>query len=96
MVKYNNEVSNNFSCYFGIRQGECLSYFLFAMYLNDIEDVFIRNKFLVAHVDKIKLFLLLHANDIFILSESGRIYKMSESGPALQNGLVILYEYCQV
>lgn len=87
MVKYNNELSNDFSCYLGVRQGECPSPFLFSMYLNDIEDVFIRNKFQGVHVDMLKLFLLLYADDIVILSESG---------PGLQNGLDILYEYCQV
>ena len=29
-----------FNCELGVRQGECLSPFLFAMYLNDLEDEF--------------------------------------------------------
>ena len=36
-VKINNRMSESFSCMTGVRQGECLSPFLFAIYLNDIE-----------------------------------------------------------
>ncbi len=39
-VKFNNSISDEFSCELGVRQGECLSPFLFAMYVNDLEDVF--------------------------------------------------------
>ena len=39
-VKYNNELSDSFNSYLGVRQGECLSPFLFSMYLNDIEEEF--------------------------------------------------------
>ena len=39
-VKVNNGVSNGFECHLGVRQGECLSPFLFAMYVNDIESEF--------------------------------------------------------
>ena len=40
-VKYNNCLSEAFTCHLGVRQGECLSPFLFAIYLNDIESEFI-------------------------------------------------------
>ena len=36
-VKNNNTLSESFSCNIGVRQGECLSPFLFAMYVNDLE-----------------------------------------------------------
>ena len=39
-VKYDNELSNDFDSYLGVRQGECLSPFLFSMYINDIEEEF--------------------------------------------------------
>ena len=42
-VKFMNELSDSFHCNLGVRQGECLSPFLFAMFLNDIEDVFVQN-----------------------------------------------------
>ena len=35
-----NVVSECFECMLGVRQGECLSPFLFAMYLNDLEEEF--------------------------------------------------------
>ena len=41
-VKINNVVSEGFESNLGVRQGECLSPFLFAMYLNDLEDVYIQ------------------------------------------------------
>jgi len=42
-VKFMNELSDSFHCNLGVKQGECLSPFLFAMFLNDIEDVFVQN-----------------------------------------------------
>ena len=35
-IKYKNNVSEAFICNIGVRQGECLSPFLFSMYLNDL------------------------------------------------------------
>ena len=35
-------VSEGFESNLGVRQGECLSSFLFAMYLNDLEEVYIQ------------------------------------------------------
>ena len=40
-LKSNNKLSDEFSCMTGVRQGECLSPILFAMYVNDIEQEFI-------------------------------------------------------
>ena len=84
-VKYNNELSSDFDSYSGVRQGECLSSFLFSMYLNDIEDEFYLNGVEGIDVGSIKLFLLLYADDMTIFSET-------EEG--LQKGLDILESYC--
>lgn len=35
---YTNSISGEFSCHLWVRQGECLSPFLFLMFVNDIED----------------------------------------------------------
>ena len=42
-VRFNNTLSEEFSCYVGVRQGECLSPFLFSMYINDLEGELIQN-----------------------------------------------------
>ena len=67
-VKHNNTLSEDFSCFLGVRQGESLSPFLFSMYLNDIEEHFILNGFEGIDLDMFKLFLLLYADDIVIMS----------------------------
>ena len=85
-IKYNNEISHeSFTCFLGVRQGESLSPFLFSMYLNDIEEHFMLNKFEGVDLGMLKLFLLLYADDIVLFAES-------EVG--LQNGLDLLDEYC--
>ena len=85
-VKYNNCLSDSFSCQLGVRQGECLSPFLFAIYVNDIENEFISKGANGIDIDVLKIFLLLYADDIVIFAESA---------DDLQNGLDILYDYCQ-
>ena len=37
-VRFKNQLSEEFSCMLGVRQGECLSSFLFSMFLNDLEE----------------------------------------------------------
>lgn len=69
-VKFNNELSEEFSCMTGVRQGECLSPILFAMYVNDIEQEFITKGADGVNIGYLKLFLLLYADDIVIFSES--------------------------
>ena len=85
-VKINNRLSESFSCMTGVRQGECLSPFLFAIYLNDIEQEFITKGADGVDTGFLKLFLLLYADDIVIFSETA---------DGLQNRLNILYDYCQ-
>ena len=40
-VKYMNKLSDDFQCMLGVRQGECLSPFLFSLCINDLENVFL-------------------------------------------------------
>ena len=84
-VKSNNELSDEFTCCLGVRQGECLSPFLFAIYVNDMEDFFYTKGAEGVDITMFKLFLLLYAGDITVFSETAQ---------GLQKGLDILTEYC--
>jgi hypothetical protein len=85
-VKYNNCASDNYMCTLGVAQGECMSPFLFSMYLNDLEETLQLKGFDGIDVDLFKLFLLLYADDICLVSNTEE---------DLQNGLNILYNYCE-
>ena len=85
-VKYNNCLSEEFTCYLGVRQDECRCPFLFSFYLNDLENEFAQNGLEGVDIGILKLFLLLYADDIVTFSET-------EQG--LQAGLDILHDYCQ-
>ena len=84
-VKFNNEKGEEFICHTGVRQGECLSPFLFSMFVNDLESELIEKGVEGLDLNFNKLFLLMYADDIMIFSET-------EVG--LQNGLDVLFNYC--
>ena len=69
-----------------MRQGESLSPFLFSMYLNDIDDEFYLNSIEGIDIHHIRLFLLLHADDITLFSETAE---------GLQIALNMFSTYCQ-
>lgn len=85
-VKFDNIISDEFSSFLGVRQGECLSPFLFSMYLNDLENDFIQNGADGFDIGMLKLYLLLYADDIVIFAETSQ---------GLQDGLDILADYCR-
>lgn len=85
-VKFNNALSDDFSSQLGVRQGECLSPFLFSMYLNDLENEFIQKGVEGVDIGMLKLFLLLYADDIVIFSNTME---------GLQKGLDVLEDYCR-
>ena len=84
-VKVNNDVSEPFQCYLGVRQGESLSPFLFSLFLNDLESNMLNKGADPICIEEINIFLLLYADDCVILSETGK---------GLQQGLDLLYDYC--
>ena len=63
-VKHNNIISDAFFSNIGVRQGECLSPFLFSIYLNDLEEEVHLKVANGVDIGMMKLFLLLHADDI--------------------------------
>ena len=63
-VKFDNVLSDEFSSYIGVRQGECLSPFLFSMYLNDLENEFVTKGLDGFDIGMLKLYILLYADDI--------------------------------
>ena len=84
-MKYDNKLSEPYTCFLGVAQGECLSPFLFSMYLNDVEETFLLNGYQGINMGMLKLCLLLYADDIVIFSETDM---------GLQHGLDLLQEYC--
>ena len=96
-VEVSGEYSDFFSCDVGVRQGENLSPFLFAIYLNDLEDFLSQNCDVgLKTLDDIsfeninvylKLFLLLYADDTVIFAESHE---------ELQQALEVFQEYCNL
>ena len=84
-VKNNNILSESFSCSIGVRQGECLSSFLFAMYVNDLEQELSEKGINGIDIGMAKLLLLLYADDIVLFAKSAE---------ELQKSLDILEVYC--
>ena len=68
MVRYNNYLSGEFSSYLGVRQWECLSPFLFSIYLNDIEIECVQNNCTGIETGMLKLFILLYVDDIVLFT----------------------------
>lgn len=75
----------DFDCILGVRQGESLSPFLFAMYVNDLETTLNTSGITGLNINMLKLFILFYADDAVLLSESRE---------DLQNGLNTLSAYC--
>ena len=87
----NQETSENFLCNMGVRQGENLSPFLFAFYVNDIESKLLEYNcnFLDFGHDLIdsylKLLVLMYADNTIILCDSER---------GMRQTLTALNNYC--
>jgi hypothetical protein len=83
-VFMNGAKSEAFRVNLGVRQGECLSPFLFAMYVNDLEkDIEVAAAGIT--INHLKLFLLLYADDAVIFAETAAL---------LQKAIDQLLNYC--
>ena len=94
-VKYINGKSQFFPCTVGVRQGENLSPFLFAIFLNDLEFYFTQRGIPGINLEFnendifmfLQIFLLLYADDTVIFAESPE---------ELQNALNAFSDYCDL
>ena len=84
-VKHDNTLSEPFTCNIGVRQGECLSPFLFAMYVNDFEAELAVKGIEGINIGMLNLYILLYADDIILLGKTPE---------DLQKALSVLEEYC--
>ena len=84
-VKYIGSLSDLFSCDVGLLQGEIISPFLFALFLNDIELNLQENLNDGVCIEQLQLYLLLFADDAVLLSETRE---------GLQNQLNNFENYC--
>lgn len=99
-IKGADGLTNFFKCEAGVRQGENLSPFLFAIFLNDLErflkeggfkgmehlHMFSKSKYVQELGVLLKLFVLLYADDTILLADSSE---------ELQKGLNKMNEYCE-
>ena len=69
-VKFENEISQTLVTSLGTRQRDSLSPFIFSIYVNDLEVEMAKNGFKGIDMNTLKLFILLYADDIVILSET--------------------------
>ena len=75
-VKFDGEKSDIFASYTEVRQGECLSPFLFSMFITDLEDELILNNVRCLDLDHFKIFLFMYADDIVVFQKLLRGFKM--------------------
>ena len=69
-VKYISSLSDLFSCDVGLLQGEIISPFFFALFINDIELNLQENLNDGVGIEQLQLYLLLFADDAVLLSET--------------------------
>ena len=85
-MKHDNTVSEPFTCNIGVRQGEHLSPFVFAMYVNDPEAELAIKGISGINTGMINLCMLLYADGII---------RFNKNPEELQNVLNVLQEYCK-
>lgn len=85
-VKRGTYISKYFTCNKGTRQGCVMSPNLFKIYLNDLPEILNTSECKPVIVNKKNTGCLMYADDVLLISESGK---------GLQNSLNKLYKYCQ-
>ena len=67
-VKIDGRLSEPFLCENGAWQGGCISHFLFAMNINNLEETLIVNGIKGIDIGMVNIFLLFYADDIVLVS----------------------------
>ncbi len=85
MVRVNEMLSDCFQTYSGVKQGDCMSTTLFALYINDLaNDIKSLNK--GVKIKDVNLSILLYADDIVLIAENEQ---------DLQSMLNITHQWCK-
>jgi hypothetical protein len=84
-VWVNGDITSPIECKLGVRQGESLSPFLFAMYINDLECALNDNNTGIS-IGHLKILTLFYADDLIIFNETA---------PGLQRDIDNLQAYCK-
>ena len=74
-IKHENTLSEAFTCNIGVRQGECVSPFPFAMYVNDLELELAVEPISGIDIGIINIYILLYADDIILFEKLLKILK---------------------
>jgi len=69
-VRVSSERGEIFESFLGVRQWDCLSPFLFSMYINNLENTLVENNSKCIDIGHLKLFLLMYADDIVIFAKN--------------------------
>lgn len=69
-VKSSGHISHFFENHIGLLQGEVLSPLFFVLYVNDLENEFIKNGNQPTDLQLLSLFILMYADDMVLLAES--------------------------
>ena len=74
-VRHNGCLGEPFMSNIGVRQGECLSPFLFSMYLNDLEAELATKGLPGIDIGTINIYLVMCADDIILFGKTPTNYK---------------------
>ena len=84
-VRHNGCLGEPFTSNIGVRQGECLSPFLFSMYVNVFEAELATKGLPGIDIGTLNIYLVMYADDIILFGKTPG---------ELQRALTILEEYC--
>ena len=69
-IKFINEKSSFYNCFQGLVQGEAMSPFIFALFVNDLEMALLHNNCDPIDINEVNIFLLMYADDTILMAEN--------------------------